>query len=43
MDNNFGLVFTGGGGKGAWQLGVWKALEEAGIRGAADSGTSVGA
>lgn len=43
MDNNFGLVFAGGGGKGAWQLGVWKALEEAGIRGAAVSGTSVGA
>ena len=43
MDNKFGLVFAGGGGKGAWQLGVWKALEEAGIRGSAVSGTSVGA
>lgn len=43
MDNNFGLVFAGGGGKGAWQLGVWKALEEAGIRRKAVSGTSVGA
>ncbi|MBQ9771289.1 MAG: patatin-like phospholipase family protein [Lentisphaeria bacterium] len=43
MKNNFGLVFAGGGGKGAWQLGVWKALEEAGIRASAVSGTSVGA
>lgn len=43
MKNNFGLVFSGGGGKGAWQLGVWKALDEAGIRGTAVSGTSVGA
>ena len=25
MDNKFRLVFAGGGGKGAWQLGVWKA------------------
>ena len=43
MDNRFGLVFAGGGGKGAWQLGVWKALKEADIRGKAVSGTSVGA
>ncbi|MBQ7696218.1 MAG: patatin-like phospholipase family protein [Lentisphaeria bacterium] len=43
MDDRFGLVFAGGGGKGAWQLGVWKALEEGGIRGSAVSGTSVGA
>lgn len=41
--SSFGLVFAGGGGKGAWQLGVWKALEEAGIRASAVSGTSVGA
>ncbi len=24
---NFGLVFAGGGGKGAYQIGVWKALK----------------
>ena len=43
--NKIGLVFSGGGGKGAYQIGVWKALEEFGV---ADniqgvSGTSVGA
>lgn len=40
-----GLVFAGGGGKGAYQIGVWKCLREYGldqyIRGV--SGTSVGA
>lgn len=39
------LAFCGGGGKGAYQMGVWKALEESGqarsIR--AVSGTSIGA
>lgn len=43
MFNNFGFVFTGGGAKGAWQLGVWKAFEEKGYRAKAVSGTSVGA
>ena len=43
MFNNFGFVFTGGGAKGAWQLGVWKAFEERGYRAKAVSGTSVGA
>ena len=28
-----GLVFAGGGGKGAYQIGVWKALRETGRRG----------
>lgn len=42
---SIGLVFSGGGGKGAYEIGVWKALKESGI---ADhitsvSGTSVGA
>jgi len=41
----FGLVLAGGGGKGAYQIGVWKCLREYGmdkyIR--AVSGTSVGA
>lgn len=40
-----GLVFAGGGGKGAYQIGVWKYLHEYGldqyVRGV--SGTSVGA
>ena len=43
MLKNFGFVFTGGGAKGAWQLGVWKAFEEKGYRAKAVSGTSVGA
>ena len=33
----------GGGAKGAYQIGAWKALREAGIRFSAVSGTSVGA
>lgn len=39
-----GLVFAGGGAKGAYEVGVWSALEEAGRAGdvAAVSGTSIG-
>lgn len=39
----FGLVLEGGGAKGAYQIGVWKALAEAGVRIEAIAGTSVGA
>lgn len=41
----FGLVFSGGGGKGAYEAGVWRALDEMGITGEIRgvSGTSVGA
>lgn len=39
----YGLVLEGGGAKGAYQIGVWKALREAGIKIKAVSGTSVGA
>mgnify|MGYP002626239699 CR=1 FL=1 len=40
----YGLVLAGGGGKGAYQVGVWKALNDYGIAGkvTAISGTSVG-
>lgn len=40
-----GLVLTGGGGKGAYQIGVWKAFKEYGMDAyiTAVSGTSVGA
>lgn len=40
-----GLVLTGGGGKGAYELGVWKALKELGISEhiSVFSGTSIGA
>ena len=40
-----GLAFEGGGGKGAFQIGAWKALHESGFDRAIDavSGTSIGA
>ncbi|WP_294755101.1 patatin-like phospholipase family protein [uncultured Ruminococcus sp.] len=43
--NGFGLVFSGGGGKGAYEIGVWKYLHEIGMDNyvKAVSGTSVGA
>lgn len=43
--NKIGLVFAGGGGKGAYQIGVWKALKEFGVTDNIQglSGTSVGA
>ncbi len=44
-NNKIGLVFSGGGGKGAYEIGVWKALEEFGVAEniSVVSGTSVGA
>ena len=40
-----GLVLSGGGGKGAYELGVWKALDELGLAKyiSVFSGTSIGA
>ena len=40
----YGLVLSGGGGKGAYEVGVWKALQEFGIANQVSviSGTSVG-
>jgi len=40
-----GVVFAGGGGKGSYQVGVWKALKQLGIDKHMDgvSGTSIGA
>ena len=42
---NIGLVLSGGGAKGAYQVGVWKAMEEYGLTNKVKiaSGTSVGA
>ena len=42
---SIGLVFAGGGGKGAYEIGVWKYLHEIGLDQcvSAVSGTSVGA
>lgn len=39
----YALVFAGGGAKGAYELGAWKALRELNIRVDAVSGASVGA
>lgn len=39
----YGIVLEGGGARGAYQIGAWKALKEAGIRITAVAGTSVGA
>ncbi len=38
-----GLVLGGGGGKGAYQIGAWKAFEEFNIKFNVVSGTSIGA
>ena len=45
MQKGIGLVLAGGGGKGAYQIGVWKAARELGIdkKITAVSGASVGA
>ena len=39
----FGLVFAGGGARGAYQIGVWKALNEMNVDICAVAGTSIGA
>ena len=39
----YAIALEGGGAKGAYQVGAWRALEDAGIRYNAVSGTSVGA
>ena len=38
----FGLVLAGGGGKGAYQIGAWKAMREIGVRFDAIAGVSIG-
>lgn len=45
MGMSLALVFAGGGGKGAYEVGVWKALRESGVEDLFTSviGTSVGA
>ena len=39
----YAVALEGGGARGAYEIGVWRALDEAGIRFNAVSGTSVGA
>lgn len=45
LDNTrtYAIALEGGGAKGAYEIGAWQALEEAGIKYNAVSGTSVGA
>ena len=45
LDNTkiYAIALEGGGAKGAYEVGVWQALEDAGIKYNAVSGTSVGA
>ena len=42
INRPYALALEGGGAKGAYQIGVWKALQEAGVRFSAVSGSSVG-
>ena len=43
--SKLGIVFAGGGGKGSYQIGVWRGLKLLGIEDkvSAISGTSIGA
>ncbi|MBQ8802598.1 MAG: ornithine carbamoyltransferase [Tyzzerella sp.] len=43
LTKEYGLVLDGGGARGAYQIGAWKALAEAGVKINAVAGTSVGA
>lgn len=43
LDKEYGLVLEGGGARGAYQIGVWKALLEFGIKIKGVAGVSVGA
>lgn len=42
LEKEYGLVLEGGGARGAYQIGVWKALKEAGVKIRGVAGTSVG-
>lgn len=43
FEKEYGLVLEGGGAKGAYQIGVWKALLEIGVKIKGVAGVSVGA
>lgn len=43
LSKEYGIVLEGGGAKGSYQIGAWKALREAGIKIKGIAGTSVGA
>lgn len=42
LSKEYGIVLEGGGAKGSYQIGAWKALREAGVRIRGISGSSVG-
>lgn len=43
LSKTYAIVLEGGGAKGSYEIGVWKALEEMGVKYNAVAGTSVGA
>lgn len=43
LNKEYALVLDGGGARGAYQIGAWKALRESGVKIYAVAGTSVGA
>ncbi|MGN0158288.1 MAG: patatin-like phospholipase family protein [Brotaphodocola sp.] len=43
INRPYGIVLEGGGAKGAYQIGAWKALREAGVQIKGIAGSSVGA
>lgn len=43
LTREYGLVLEGGGARGAFQIGAWRALKEAGVRIKGVAGVSVGA
>lgn len=43
LNKEYGIVLEGGGAKGAYQIGVWKALKESGVKIKGIAGVSVGA
>lgn len=43
LDKEYGIVLEGGGARGAYQVGAWRALKEAGVKIKGAAGTSVGA
>ena len=43
LDKEYGIVLEGGGAKGAYQVGAWQAMREAGVKIKGVAGTSVGA
>lgn len=43
LNKTYAIALEGGGAKGGYEIGVWQALDEAGVKYNAVSGTSVGA